>query len=133
MRRSFLSILLIACLIVSALAQQTAPQPTRPQLYRALLVGKALDPDRRIVHLSHACNLRVKDEWLPVVDLQEMVKGAMVPRGVSHIVILNRALKPLHMIEYTDQRPLFCLENRLYLSADLAIHQSWAENLSQQH
>ncbi|HLK62940.1 MAG TPA: hypothetical protein VKU19_05850 [Bryobacteraceae bacterium] len=56
-----------------------------------------------------------------MVDVQEMIKGASTPRGLNRIVVLDRELKPVREIEYTSQRPLFCVENRLYVFGDLEI------------
>ncbi|HEU0184991.1 MAG TPA: hypothetical protein VFS27_06725 [Blastocatellia bacterium] len=121
MRLFLISILLIACLTPRAESQNAAqaPQFSRAQLYRALVTNKNLDPDRFLTHLSHVCSLRVEGHWLPVVDIHEIVKGASVARGVRHIVILNSALKTLHQIEYTEERPLFCLGNRLWVDGDI--------------
>ena len=35
------------------------PEITRQQVFKALLSSKIIDPDRRVVHLSHVCNLRI--------------------------------------------------------------------------
>jgi hypothetical protein len=101
--------------------QFPVPHPTRSQLYGALLTGKVLDLDRALVHLSHTCNLRVDGQWLPVVDVQGLVRAAVTPRGVNRIVVLNSELKPVRAIGYTKERPLFCLYNRLYVWGDLVI------------
>jgi hypothetical protein len=123
MRLYLISAILILCSIMPLVrAQQSPLQPTREQLYRALVAAKAIDPDRRLSHLSHTCNLRVDGEWYAVVDLQELVKGEVTPRGVNHIIVLTAGLKPLHQIEYTRERPLACFGNRLHVFGFLAIN-----------
>jgi hypothetical protein len=74
------SILVLGSPGLHSRALAAAPHPTRNQLYGALVVGNVLDADRALVHLSHTCNLRVDGPWLPVVDIQELVKGAVTPR-----------------------------------------------------
>jgi hypothetical protein len=114
-------ILILGSSAVPRGAAASAPHPTRSQLYQALVAGKVLDPYRLLVHLSHTCNLRVDGQWLPVVDVQELVKGAVVPRGVNRIIILDSRLKRVREIGYTGERPLFCRDNRLYVWGDLQI------------
>ena len=50
-----------------------------------------------------------------------MVKSDTSPRGVNQIVVLDAKLKPVKEIEYTSHRPLFCVDNRLYVYGDLTI------------
>lgn len=126
--RRLTALLIIAMFALpTAVAAAQGPQPSRESIYNALLKGRMFDPDRRIVHLSHTCNLRIDSRYFPVVDLQELVKGAATPRGVNWIIIFDSALKPVQKIEYTTERPLFCLDNRLYVFGDLAIHATQPE------
>src|SRR5262245_54365643 len=129
MRLYPISILLIACLTLPVKSQSSAPAPpiSRTQLYRALIANKALNLDRRLIHLTHVCDLRVEGQWLPVVDVQELVKGENVAHGVNYIIILNRALKTLHTIEYLEERPLFCLGNQLWVDGDLPVSRVYPE------
>jgi hypothetical protein len=99
----------------------TAQVSSRAKLYAALLDAKVLNPDRELVHLSHTCNLHIDGGEYPVVDLQEIVKSETSPRGVNRIIVLDAQLKPVQKIEYTTHRPLFCVENQLYVYGDLAI------------
>jgi sugar (pentulose or hexulose) kinase len=46
------SVLMLGSLTGPCDAQAPALHPTRSQLYRALLTGKVLDPDRALVHLA---------------------------------------------------------------------------------
>jgi len=94
---------------------------SRDRLYSALLENKVLDPDRKVVHLSHTCDLQINGRRYLVVDLQEVVPAARSPRGVNRIVVLDSTFKPLKDIEYGTHRPLFCVDNRLYVYGDLAI------------
>jgi hypothetical protein len=121
MRLYLLSVLLLACLCAPLWAQSTPPQFTRAMLYQRLLAAKVIDPGRRLIHLSHTGYLHINGQWFPVADVEEMVKGAVEARGVKHIIVLSPSFKVLHRIEYHDERPLFCLENRLYVDGALAI------------
>ena len=94
---------------------------SRAQIYRALVEAKVLDPDRRLVHFSHTCSLRIDGAEFPVVDVQEIVKGVSTPRGVNRIVVLGPDKKLVHRLEYTTERPLFCEGNRLYVFGDLEV------------
>jgi hypothetical protein len=109
------------CLTSVCSAQEAITTPRRAELFRALLAARAVHPDRLLVHMSETCSLRIDHKSYPVVDLQELVKGATTPRGVNHIIILSPSLKLVQKIEYTTQRPLFCLENRLYVWGDIMI------------
>jgi hypothetical protein len=108
-------LLLVFCL--SANAQLWS----RAQIYRALVEAQVLDPDRRLVHFSHTCSLRIEGAEFPVVDVQEIVKGAVTPRGVNRIVVFAPGGKAVQLIGYTTERPLFCDGNRLYVFGDLEV------------
>lgn len=107
---------LLLC-VLSAAAQDRS----RLEIYNALQTARVLDPDRQLVHLSYTCTLRIEGHAYPVVDLQELVRGAVTPRGVNRIIVLDSTLRPVQRIDYTTQRPLFCVENRLYVFGDLEI------------
>jgi hypothetical protein len=114
--------MLLTCLLSSpAAAQPIDPAPNRRELYQALLAAGVFHPDRLLVHLSHSCNLRVDGQYFPIIDMQELVKGAATPRGVNHILVLDAKLKVAQTIEYTSERPLFCQDNRLFVFGDLSI------------
>ena len=96
-------------------------------MYSALLTGGVLNPGRELVHFSNTCVLHIDGLNFPVVDLQELVKSDTSPRGINQIVVLNSLLKPVQEIEYTTQRPLFCVGNQLYVFGDLDIDNSLPE------
>ena len=99
-------------------------------MFRALLLARILHPDRLLVHLSHTCSLRIDRHFYPVVDIQELVRGATTPRGVHRIIILNilnPSLKPMHTIAYTTERPLFCHAHHLYIWGDVMIEGQMSE------
>lgn len=93
----------------------------REVLYAALLKSQVLDKHRQLVHLSHVCNLVLGGRRYLVVDVMELVKGAVTPRGVNRIVVLDPALAPVQSLEYTTQRPLFCEGNRLFVFGDITV------------
>ena len=115
------------CLLLICSAQAIACTPSRAALFRALLLARVLHPDRLLVHLSHTCSLRIDRHLYPVVDIQELVRGATTPRGVNRIIILNPSLKPMHTIEYTTERPLFGHAHQLYLWGDVMINDRMPE------
>lgn len=87
----------------------------RESLKTVLDENGVLDPERALVHFSHTCNLDIQGQQYPVVDVRELVAGAMQPRGVNQIVVLNPGNQLVQSIEYAQERPLFCLANKLYL------------------
>jgi hypothetical protein len=119
----FCTLLVVSTIMMPAyvVADSVQLQASRQQLYKALAGHKVFDPDRQIAHIAHVCSLRVDGGWYPVVDLGEMVKGAVVPRGVNTIIVLDPTLRPLQKIDYATERPLFCLENKLFVFGDLTI------------
>jgi len=97
----------------------------RRSLMLALKKANALNPDRLVSHLSHVCSLEIQGKRYPIVDLRELVRGETTPRGVNAILVMDAQLAVVQRIEYTSQRPLFCVANRLYVSGDL-----WSIELS---
>jgi hypothetical protein len=102
-------------------AGATAVESGRSELLAGLVRAHAFDPARFVTHAAHVCSLRLDGAMFPVVDLQEIVRGAQTPRGVNAILVLDAALRPVRRIEYTRERPLFCVDNRLYVWGDLRI------------
>lgn len=99
----------------------TAVESGRGELLASLARAHAFDPARFVTHVAHVCSLRLDGATFPVVDVQEIVRGAQTPRGVNAILVLDATLRPVRRIEYTRERPLFCLDNRLYVWGDLRI------------
>ena len=123
----FLSVLAATLLLTGC---QTAPSSStsattrgesRAELRAALLNSGVVSRDRQLIHLSKVGDLEIDGGTFPVVDIMELVPGTVTPRGFNRIIVLDSALKPVQQIEYTTERPLFCLENRLYLFGDLLI------------
>lgn len=83
--------------------------------------AKVLSKDRRLVHLSHTCNLVIGGRNYPILDIRELVPGAVVPRGYNRIAMLNEGGKVLAVIEYGNARPLFCKADSLFLFGDIAV------------
>ena len=102
-------------------------QASRQQLLHQAWAEQVFDPDRLVSHASHACSLRIDDQWFPVLDVRELVKGDATPRGVNSIVVLDPALKIAMSLPYTTERPLFCLGNRLYVWGDLRLDDAASE------
>lgn len=102
-------------------------QSSRQELLRRALAAQAFDPAREVVHASHVCSLRIDGRWFPVLDVQELVKGVVTPRGVNTIVVLDPELALAMRLPYTAERPLFCLDDRLYVWGDLQVEAAAAE------
>ncbi len=109
----------LVCFFVVALGM-SGQDISRARLFELLKADGTLDPHRRLVHLSQACSVRVEGKLYPVVDVQEIVKGAVTPRGVNRIVVLD-GTKVVQALEYSTQRPLFCEGARLFVYGDLKI------------
>lgn len=80
-----------------------------------------LSPDRRLIHLSHSCDLVIEGRAYPVLDLRELVQGAVVPRGYNRLAVLTGKGEVLAVIEYGNARPLFCRGASLFLFGDIAV------------
>ncbi len=87
----------------------------REDLKKILDQNGVLDPERTPVHFSHTCNLVIQGQQYPVIDVRELAAGAVLPRGVNQIVVLNPGCQLVQSIEYARERPLFCFKNKLYL------------------
>lgn len=93
----------------------------RSRLIKILSASEVLNKSRSLTHLSHTCNLIINNREYPVINIRELVKGAMVPRGVNRIIVLNNGYQLVKDIEYANATPLFCEENKLYLNGDLIV------------
>ena len=102
-------------------------QDSRQGLLQKAFAAHAFDPDREITHVSHVCSLHLDGQWFPVLDVQEVVKGAVVPRGANSIVVLDPDFKLARRLAYATERPLFCEGNRLYVWGDLQVEEASAE------
>ena len=94
---------------------------------RALLLdilhkSAVLHKDRQTVHVSHTCNLQLEENVYFVVDIRELIRGAVVARGINHIVVLNSSMELVQKIEYTTERPLYCLKNQLIVYGNIMIN-----------
>lgn len=121
--KSFAGLLCGAALVMSPACAENVVDtewPSRPDITQAL-VDEGILIGRLVAHLSHTCNLTIDDELFHVIDVRELIPGAMVPRGYSRIVLFDQGMTAVNAIEYVSQRPLFCEENRLYLLGDLTI------------
>jgi hypothetical protein len=90
----------------------------RGMLGQMVVGANAVSADKRVVHLSNPCSLKIGGVAFPVGDMQEQGTGGA---GVNTILVFSSARALLHRIEYTSQRPLSCAENRLYLAGDLLV------------
>lgn len=99
----------------------------RGMLGQMVVAANATSPDRTPVHLSNPCSLKIGGASYPVADLLEVVK-APAGRTVNSILVFSPSRALLHKIEYTSERPLSCLENRLYVAGDLRINEGTGGN-----
>jgi hypothetical protein len=89
--------------------------PEREQVLAALLRARLPHPDRILIHYSHTCDLELDAAHFPVIDLRELVKNVNVPRGYNRIVVFRPDWTVFREVEYTDQRPLYCRGNELFV------------------
>jgi len=102
-------------------------QASRQELLRAAWAAHAFAPNREVTLASHVCALRVDGQWFTVLDVQELIKGSVVPRGANSIIVLDPEFKLVTRLVYATERPLFCVDNRLYVWGDLQIEQTATE------
>jgi hypothetical protein len=93
----------------------------RGMLAQMVVATNATGSDRSVIHLSNPCSLKIDGASYPVADMLELVKGAP-GRLNSSILVFSPSRALLHKIAYTTERPLSCLENRLYVAGDLSIN-----------
>ena len=94
----------------------------RTLIFNALTKQGVLNNYRKLVHLTHVCNLEIDNEIYPVAEAREHVKGAQVPRGVNHVFILNSSLSVINKIPFDGSAfPLYCKNNQLFWYGYLAI------------
>ncbi|HWV15831.1 MAG TPA: hypothetical protein VN030_10410 [Cellvibrio sp.] len=108
-------------------AMGTADFADQSRLVKLVLETGIAEPDRSLVHLSHICNLTIDQQTYAAIDMRELVKGAIVPRGVNQIIVLNPGQQLLQRIEYGQSHPLFCEKNKLYLYDNITLDGSTEE------
>ncbi len=118
-----LSGFLISCANMSCIGSGTTQSPLgdRDLLLNRVKDLELLEKGRHTTHLSHVCNIIVANKKLAVIDLREQINGASSARGINRIIILDGNLELLNQIEYGNNRPLFCEENKLYIFGELYI------------
>ncbi|WP_299820728.1 hypothetical protein [uncultured Roseibium sp.] len=103
-------------------AETAASFPDERSAIADALLGQGVLVDGRLLtHLSHVCNLTIGEGAYPVLDVRELVRGAVTPRGQSRIVVIDPEFALMQSFEYGQARPLFCDGNRLFLNGDLAV------------
>lgn len=101
--------------------QPSEPKTCRQRIFQALTVNHIIESSRILVHYSHTCDLSIDRETYPVVDVRELVKNAKEPRGVNRIVVFTSEWRRVQTIDYVNERPLFCLDNTLYVYGEIRI------------
>jgi hypothetical protein len=124
-----LRVLVVAATIAGCGGRLTVErlQDARQGLLQKAFAANSFDPDRQVTHVSHVCSLRLDRQWFPVLDIQEIVKGEVVPRGANSIVVLDSEFKLTMRLPYATERPLFCHDNRLYVWGDLQVEETASE------
>ncbi len=101
--------------------QQTAIND-RLAIYHALKIQNVFNKDRKLVHLTHACNLVIDNTIFHVTNIIEHVVGAQAPRGIARIFVLDSELTLKKQIAYDGvSYPLYCKDNNLYLFGYITI------------
>lgn len=125
MIRYFIALLLVIAAFFSntniVYAGKAVLLKDRATIFNALLKAGVFHKQLQLVHLSHVCNLQINGKSFPVIDVMELVKGAVTPRGANTIVVLNSALTPVQKIKYITERPQFCEGNRLFVHGYIMI------------
>lgn len=119
--RALILLLSFGALLIVGCSCQNDGLHDRTSLINALHQAGALSKERQRVHMSHTCNLEIGGALYPVMDIRELVRGASVPRGINHILVLDPSLIIKQKIEYTTERPLYCSKNQLFVYGDLMI------------
>lgn len=81
----------------------------------AMRAAEVTSPARMMLHASHTCDLQVDGRPLHVVDLREVLPNMPAPRGINHVVLLDRKGAVVRALPYADERPLACDGDRLLL------------------
>lgn len=113
--------LLLGTWSVPAMAAGLAPwQVFLQQVRPALLRQQLIDPARALVHLSHSCDLRaVNGALFHVLEVRELVRGGLSPRGVNQLVVLDVKLRVTAHLELMTARPLYCEGMNVVLYGDV--------------
>ncbi len=115
-----LSVFMFSC--VSTHSIEPAKLNERQRIYAELTNQKIIVGERKLVKLTHVCDLIINETHYPVINLMEHVLGAQVPRGVNRFLVLDASLQLVREISYDgSSEPLFCNENKLFLFGYLAI------------
>jgi len=94
----------------------------RMLVFNALKKQDVFNKYRKLVHLSHVCNLVIDSSQYPVINVQEDVKGAQVAHSVNNILILDSYLKLVEKISYDGATgPLYCDDNKLFVYGSIDI------------
>ncbi|VAW68436.1 hypothetical protein MNBD_GAMMA10-2483 [hydrothermal vent metagenome] len=100
----------------SLFAEKTVELNDRINIFNALQKQKIFNKHRILVHLTHICDLIIDNRHYPVINIKEHVKGAQVPRGVGHIIVLDSSLNLIKKIYHDGaSSPLYCKDNKLFL------------------
>ena len=114
-----LPMIMLLCWVANA--PGTEAMPPKAAILNALMAAEVTDPDRQLTHLSHACTLLLYGQRFPVIDVREIVPSVPSPRGLNAIVILDHQLRVRRAVGYVDERPLYCIGNRLLLYGELSV------------
>ena len=124
--KNFFLIFLILFMSVIYSAFSYADKPVklndRMLVFNALKKQDVFNKYRKLVHLSHVCNLVIDNSLYPVINVQEDVKGAQVAHSVNNILILDSFLEMVKKINYDGASgPLYCDGNKLFVYGSINI------------
>ncbi|MFT3968458.1 MAG: hypothetical protein QM690_21525 [Sphingobium sp.] len=105
-------------------AQARSIAAWQQRTFTALARQNVISPYTKLVSLKPVCTLAVGGKDWQVIDLIEHVPGDQSPRGRNRIVLLDRALKLVHALDYTSQYPMACVGSRLYVFGDYGVDNS---------
>jgi len=121
-------IFLFAFYAANSFAVKSGSLNDRTLVFNALNKQNVFNKYRQLVHLSHVCTLIINERYFPVIDIKEHVKGAQVPRGVGHILVLDSSLNVMKKLYHDgSSTPLYCKDNKLFLYGYIDIDELAAE------
>lgn len=112
------------------IGQQTASnrfQQTESVIYQALKKDDLLSRSKELIHMNHACSLKIDGKWFPVVEIiQSGTPEAGFHDRENTITILSPDLKVLQKLsaphsELSDVRPRYCVDNKLIVYGQVEV------------
>jgi hypothetical protein len=129
LRLELVILLGMAILLTVAAGKLPGLDNDRATLITALRAHHVLIPGRQLLRVAYLCSVEIGGDAYPLVDIFEQVPGAMEPRGVARIELLDQSLAPVLAVAYAPPAaPLFCKDSSVYFSGDVTVCGSGSGN-----